>query len=921
MPWLLFVCLLAVLAVCTHTALAASPEEDFTFNGTGRITGYTGLGGAVVIPATISETAVKIISSSAFQSNTAITSVTIPEGVTSIGWHAFSYCTGLQSVTIPSSMTTISQQAFYGCNSLTGINISLGVTTIGPNAFGGCSGLTGIDIPASVTTIGGDAFQSCSSLQSITIPGSVISIGTGAFYNCSSLESVTIIEGVPTSIGIVAFRNCSSLQSITIPGSVATINNSAFYECSNLTSVRFMGDAPTMGTDVFANCAADFKVHYLRDKTGFPGVDEGTWNGYPAFPLVTITYDGNGSAGGSVPTDDGLYEQGEAVTVSGNTGNLEKDGHIFAAWNTAADGSGDSYSAGATLVILGASDVTLFAKWAKTPVSIAESVQTFTYDGSAKAFVISGTPSTGFTITYNQGSGDVDPIEPGIYNVVISRAEDETYASYSQIITDGLVINPAAPVITHTVTFSSNGSIYATKTVNGGESIGSGSWPPNPARTGYTFGGWYTGENGSGTHFTSATAVNANMTVYAGWMPDDSGTDSGDDSTPPTPAAPTYNADVKAGDDNVTTLPVTVNKDSGAASIDTGSQKLASGEIIITAPSIPDVNTYSVGIPVPELSTTGIEGALTLHTATGSITVSSNMLTGVSGISGNKAEISIGQGDKTGLPEDTKAAIGDRPLVQLTLSIDGRQTGWNNPNAPVTVSIPYTPTAAELNDPEHIVIWYIDGSGNAVSVPNGRYDSASGAVIFSTTHFSRYAVAYVHMIFSDLSSAEWARKSVEVMASKGIIAGTSKNTFSPNINITRADYLALLLKTLGLTAKFDSNFDDVSPDANYYEVLGIAKELGIAAGSGNNQFNPKKNISRQDMMVMTLRALEKFKGLKAAGDTAVLDKFSDKDDVAEYATVSIITLVKEGLIAGSGDKLNPRAPATRAEAAAFLYRI
>ncbi len=74
-------------------------------------------------------------------------------------------------------------------------------------------------------------------------------------------------------------------------------------------------------------------------------------------------------------------------------------------------------------------------------------------------------------------------------------------------------------------------------------------------------------------------------------------------------------------------------------------------------------------------------------------------------------------------------------------------------------------------------------------------------------------------------------------------------------------------------------------------------------------------------MVLTARALAKFKGLKAADDIAALDKFNDKGDIAGYAANSLATLVKEGLIAGSGNKLNPRAQTTRAEAAVSLYRI
>ena len=175
--------------------------------------------------------------------------------------------------------------------------------------------------------------------------------------------------------------------------------------------------------------------------------------------------------------------------------------------------------------------------------------------------------------------------------------------------------------------------------------------------------------------------------------------------------------------------------------------------------------------------------------------------------------------------------------------------------------------------------------------------------------------------FSDIAGYNWAKHQIEVLASKGIINGTSKDIFSPKLNITRADYLVLLVNTMGLTAKFDSNFDDVKPGTHYYEAVGIAKKLGITTGSGDNNFNPKDYISRQDMMALTARALVNYKRLEAVNTSTVLDKFSDKADIAVYATESIAALVKEGMIAGSGYKLNPRANTTRAEAAVFLYRI
>lgn len=305
----------------------------------------------------------------------------------------------------------------------------------------------------------------------------------------------------------------------------------------------------------------------------------------------------------------------------------------------------------------------------------------------------------------------------------------------------------SAPVTSYTVTFNNNGSVYATKTVNAGQSIGSGNFPANPTRSGYTFGGWFTGENGAGTLFAAATPVNATMTVYAKWtvVTDNGGGGGGGSSTP---TSPEYKADVDTDSGSSISLPVTVDTDSGSASVELGAGNLEQGgDVTVTIPSIPGVSDYTVGIPVPDLSTEAPQGTLTLDTVNGNVTVPSNMLTGVLGISRSKAEISIGQGDKDTLPDDVKAAIGDKPLISLTLEIDGKQTDWSNPNAPVTVSIPYTPTSAELANPESIIIWYIDGSGNVVTIPNGHYDATTGTVTFQTTHFSDYAVAYNKVSF------------------------------------------------------------------------------------------------------------------------------------------------------------------------------
>ena len=132
--------------------------------------------------------------------NTYSGSITIPSSiiyadktysVTSIGG-AFSGCTNLTSIDIPNSVTSIGRSAFHNCTSLTSIVIPNSVTSIGSYAFSGCSGLTSVTIPNSVTSIGSHAFAYCTGLTSVDVPNSVTSIGEWAFSGCTSMSSIVI---------------------------------------------------------------------------------------------------------------------------------------------------------------------------------------------------------------------------------------------------------------------------------------------------------------------------------------------------------------------------------------------------------------------------------------------------------------------------------------------------------------------------------------------------------------------------------------------------------------------------------------------------------------------------------------------------------------------------------------------------------
>ncbi|MEI7899498.1 MAG: leucine-rich repeat protein, partial [bacterium] len=208
----------------------------------------TGLTG-VTIPASVTN-----IGSWAFQFCTKLTSVTIPSGVTRIGESTFDSCTGLASVTIPFGVTSIGEWAFYNCAKLTGVTLPASVTGIGNWAFKSCAKLTGMTLPSGVTHIANGVFESCAALTGVSIPASVTSIGNSAFYSCTSLTGVTLPAGV-TNIGVWAFASCTKLTSVTIPSGVTHIGDRAFDSCSSLTGVTIPASVTSIGSGAFDSCA------------------------------------------------------------------------------------------------------------------------------------------------------------------------------------------------------------------------------------------------------------------------------------------------------------------------------------------------------------------------------------------------------------------------------------------------------------------------------------------------------------------------------------------------------------------------------------------------------------------------------------------------------------------------------------------
>ena len=196
-------------------------------------------------------------SSSYYYIPSSLKSVTVTGG--NILYGAFYNCSGLTSITIPDSVTSICDLAFYNCDGLTSITITNSVTSIGWRAFSDCDLLENINVEqgnAVYHSVGNCIIETASKTliagcQNSTIPddGSVTSIGDVAFYNCSGLTSITIPDCV-TSIGSSAFSGCSGLTSIVIPDSVISIGDDAFYGVNIGYTINYVLNG---GTNVSAN--------------------------------------------------------------------------------------------------------------------------------------------------------------------------------------------------------------------------------------------------------------------------------------------------------------------------------------------------------------------------------------------------------------------------------------------------------------------------------------------------------------------------------------------------------------------------------------------------------------------------------------------------------------------------------------------
>lgn len=176
--------------------------------------------------------------------------------------------------------------------------------------------------------------------------------------------------------------------------------------------------------------------------------------------------------------------------------------------------------------------------------------------------------------------------------------------------------------------------------------------------------------------------------------------------------------------------------------------------------------------------------------------------------------------------------------------------------------------------------------------------------------------------FADLQSHSWARNAIEELSAMGIINGDGKGNFKPSGNITRAEFIKLLVATFSFPETPIGSFKDVTPEDWFHRWIMTAYRNEIVEPDENGLFRPNEPITRQDIVYYAARAVKAAQHSLEQPPLYILYKFNDYDEVAGYAQSAFAVMNYAGVINGIGDnKLGPLNPATRAEAATMIYRL
>ena len=563
------------------------------------------------------------------------------------------------------------------------------------------------------------------------------------------------------------------------------------------------------------------------------------------------------------------------------------------------------------------------------------------------------------TVTFNSGTGKYDVAifkgsvndskslsmtvnvapDPDIATVAAAKtaAQSASYADMTQAAaTDEAAIQAALKYTAETAINNSDITVTINK-VSYIAPISGTSANPNGTNGSYTF--TITVSKGSQSETTEQKTIIITATAYTGGSSGNgnNGSGSGNGSNTPTPSTkPTEpvtgstenkatvdnkgNASVNLTDKNITDAIA----DAKAGAVKKGVNAGDITAVIHVTTGGKDANTITVNLPktTQEQVIGNKISSVQLVIDRPDLTIGIDLaaVTEINRQANADVQLSATRMDNTKLSGDAKAAIGNRPTYDLKALYGSGKSVTDFGKGSVSVEIPYTLQKGEIAGNVYAV--YVDAKGKVTYLTDSSYDANRGTVVFSTSHFSTYGIAYkANFNFTDLGG-HWAKDDILFVANRGLMTGTSVTTFSPNGSMTRGMFVTALgrLANADTSAYKQSSFIDVKADAYYMGYIEWGVKNSILVGIGGGKFGPDGLVTREQMAVIMDRYATAI-GFKLP-EVHTQNVFADNAKIGAWAAPSVKRIQMAGIIQGKNNNFyDPQGTATRAEVSAVLRRF
>lgn len=725
-------------------------------------------------------------------------SYTIPDTVTTVASGAFVGCDAAKLV-IPSTVTTLPSWSFNGgtiqeivCNTetlpesvfpnietLEKISFGDAIKTLPKQAMFGCPKLCDVTLPDGLTSIGEQAFKDCTALSGIEFPASLESIGTQAFIKCTALSGIDFPEGLK-EIGDQAFFRCTALTALVFPNSLTTIGGSAFSGCTGLKYVVHGSGIDNIGGSAFSGCTS-LKVIDIHRAVNIGEVwDNEDKNRPDRDPTLNHACEST--------LEHVFYYMRSETQAKSAKGNIE--------WGAGHAGGGNTTN---TYYVLTAEDaVPDYSATTTTPLRTG-----YTFSGWKEVHV--DNPENVYTKVYT----DKDQWQKNSY-----KADEKT----------------------------------ATITQTAGETRSSATLKAPEARV-------YDGQPKAAVVATTGTWTGGKNVTYA-----KKGESEYTDNAPVAAGTYTAKLTVGEGETAVTvSVEFEITKAQPTVSISADKTSLqGGGQVKLTVSGVPEGGTVTVtqtddqGSKVKPLDLTGNGNiSVNLSNTTAKYTFTVRYAGGDNyKASSDTCDVSVTRYTSGGGGTTTYAVAVDS-AKNGSVSVSPK-----NASKGATVTITVKPNSGyELDD-----LTVTDKNGKTVKVTegkNGKYTFTMPASKVTVEASFTKIKEEPKVSFGDVSTSAYYYDAVAWAVENGVTGGTSATTFSPNAACTRAQAVTFLWRAAGSPAPKSSvnPFADISASAYYYDAVLWAVERGITAGTSATTFSPDATCTRAQIVTFLYRAV------------------------------------------------------------------